>query len=62
MGCARRAAAVTALLASAGAATTPRLSASFYNLWASQLDWTAEQWEEDLGYMQAIGIEWAFVT
>lgn len=56
------------LVASAAAATTPaaatqpRLDAAFYNLWATQIDWTAAQWEEDLGYMKGIGIDWAFIT
>jgi hypothetical protein len=42
--------------------TAPKLSASFYNLWASQLGWTADQWEEDLQYMVDVDIEWAFIT
>ena len=48
--------------ATGGSGTAPRLGAAFYNLWASQIDWTAEQWEEDLGYMKSLGIEWAFIT
>ena len=43
------------------AALTPPLL-SPVGRWASQLDWTAAQWEEDLGYMKQLGIGWAFVT
>jgi hypothetical protein len=40
----------------------PKLSASFYNIWASQIDWETERWQEDLQYMKDIGIDWAFIT
>jgi hypothetical protein len=40
----------------------PKLSASFYNIWASQIDWHTERWQEDLQCMKDIGIDWAFVT
>ena len=53
---------LVALAAAASGAAQPKLSASFYNLWASQIDWTPAQWEEDLTYMKDIGIDWAFVT
>ena len=29
--------------------TQPRLNAAFYNIFASMIDWTPAQWEEDLG-------------
>ena len=47
---------------SAALQSRPALSASFYNLWAAQISWTADQWEEDLQYAKDIGIDWAFVT
>ena len=34
--------------------SAPKLSASFYNLWASQLDWSVEQWTEDLTWSAAL--------
>jgi hypothetical protein len=40
----------------------PKLDAVFYNLWASQIDWTDAQWAEDMGYLTAIEVKWAFVT
>ena len=42
--------------------TQPKLNAAFSNLWASQIGWTQEQFEEDLSYMLELGLTWAFIT